>query len=118
MRKSFKPEFLNRVDDTIVFRALDRADLGKIVEIEMRKVGDRLANQGVSVALDDRAKEFLIEKGYDPRFGARPLRRAIERNIEDRLAEEILRGRVKRGSAVEVSSDGKELIYPGLKDDA
>jgi ATP-dependent Clp protease ATP-binding subunit ClpC len=118
VRKSFKPEFLNRLDDTIVFRALDRADLGKIVEIEMRKVGDRLANQGVSVALDDRAKEFLIEKGYDPRFGARPLRRAIERNIEDRLAEEILRGRVKRGSAVEVSSDGKELIYPGLKDDA
>ncbi|MEI6633118.1 MAG: ATP-dependent Clp protease ATP-binding subunit [Chlamydiota bacterium] len=114
VKKSFKPEFLNRLDDTIVFRALSRGDLGKIVAIETRKVEERLKNQGVSITLDDRARDFLIEKGYDPQFGARPLRRAIERSIEDRLAEEILRGRVKRGASVEISSDGKELIYPGL----
>jgi ATP-dependent Clp protease ATP-binding subunit ClpC len=114
VKKSFKPEFLNRLDDTIVFRALSRDDLGKIVAIETRKVEDRLKNQGVSITLDDRARDFLIEKGYDPQFGARPLRRAIERSIEDRLAEEILRGKVKRGASVEISSDGKELTYPGL----
>jgi ATP-dependent Clp protease ATP-binding subunit ClpC len=114
VKKSFKPEFLNRVDETIVFRALSRDDLVRIVGIETGKVAERLERQGIAVALDDRARAFLVEKGYNPQFGARPLRRAIERGIEDRLAEEILRGRVKRGSVVEISSDGKELVYPGL----
>jgi ATP-dependent Clp protease ATP-binding subunit ClpC len=114
VKKSFKPEFLNRVDDTIVFRALTRDDLTKIVEIETRKVEERLQNQGVRITLDDKAKDYLIEKGYNPQFGARPLRRAIERGIEDRLAEEILKGKVKRGSTVAVSSDGKELTFPDL----
>ncbi|HQM53196.1 MAG TPA: ATP-dependent Clp protease ATP-binding subunit, partial [bacterium] len=114
VKKSFKPEFLNRVDDTIVFQALSRDDLVRIVEIETGKVAERLERQGIAIALDDRARAFLVEKGYNPQFGARPLRRAIERGVEDRLAEEILRGRVKRGSVVEISSDGKELVYPGL----
>ncbi|MEJ2745601.1 MAG: AAA family ATPase, partial [bacterium] len=115
VKKLFKPEFLNRVDDIIVFRALNRDDLAKIVNIETQKVEERLKNQGVHITLDDKARDYLIEKGYNPQFGARPLRRAIERGIEDRLAEEILRGKVKKGSNVAVSSDGKELTFPELK---
>ena len=114
VKKSFKPEFLNRVDDTVVFRALNRDDLMKIVDIEARKVEERLKNQGVHITLDDKARDYLIEKGYNPQFGARPLRRAIERGIEDKLAEEILRGKIKKGSTVAVSSDGKELTFPDL----
>ncbi|MCX6339291.1 MAG: ATP-dependent Clp protease ATP-binding subunit [Candidatus Aureabacteria bacterium] len=114
VKKIFKPEFLNRVDDMVVFRALNRDDLMKIVDIETRKVEERLQNQGVHITLDDKARDYLIEKGYNPQFGARPLRRAIERGIEDKLAEEILRGRIKRGSNVAVSSDGKELLFPDL----
>ncbi|MDD5557466.1 MAG: ATP-dependent Clp protease ATP-binding subunit [bacterium] len=114
VRKTFKPEFLNRLDDLIVFRALDRDDLRRIVEIETGKVQERLRGRGITIVLDERAKEFLIEKGYDPQFGARPLRRAIESGIEDRLAEEILRGRVKKGATVPVSSDGGSLTFPGL----
>jgi len=114
VKKLFKPEFLNRLDDVIVFRALNREDLLKVVDIETSKVEGRLQNQGVHLILDNNAKEYLIGKGYNPQFGARPLRRAIEQGIEDRLAEEILRGRVKRGSTVRVSSDGKELIFPEL----
>jgi ATP-dependent Clp protease ATP-binding subunit ClpC len=115
VKKSFKPEFLNRVDDIVVFRALNRDDLMKIVDIETRKVEERLQNQGVHITLDDNARDYLIEKGYNPQFGARQLRRAIERGIEDKLAEEILRGRIKKGSIVAVSADGKELIFPDLK---
>ncbi len=114
VKKSFKPEFLNRVDDTVVFRALNRDDLMKIVDIETRKVEERLKNQGVHITLDDKARDYLIEKGYNPQFGARPLRRAIERGIEDRLAEEILRGKIKKGSTVAISSDGRELTFPDL----
>jgi ATP-dependent Clp protease ATP-binding subunit ClpC len=114
VKKSFKPEFLNRVDDIVVFRALNKGDLLKIVDIETRKVEERLKNQGVHITLDDKARNYLIEKGYNPQFGARPLRRAIERGIEDKLAEEILRGKIRKGSIVTVSSDGKELTFPDL----
>ncbi|MCX6357288.1 MAG: AAA family ATPase, partial [Candidatus Aureabacteria bacterium] len=114
MKKVFKPEFLNRLDDIIVFRSLNREDLNTIVGIETLKVEERLKQQGVHLSLDAKAREFLIEKGYNPQFGARPLRRAIEQGIEDRLAEEILRGRVKKGMTVRVSADGGELIFPDL----
>jgi ATP-dependent Clp protease ATP-binding subunit ClpC len=115
LKRNFKPEFLNRIDETIVFRALNKGDLKKIVSIETAKVQDRLKGQGVKIELDDKAKEILIERGYNPKFGARPLRRAIERGIEDPLAEEILRGRVKKGDLVKVSADGKELTFPELR---
>ena len=115
LKKQFRPEFLNRLDDTIVFRALNRDDLKKVVGIEVGKVEERLKGQGVRIQLDDKARDLLIEKGYNPKLGVRPLRRAIERGIEDRLAEEILRGRVKRGSNVKISSEGKELTFPELK---
>ncbi len=104
----FKPEFLNRVDDVIVFRALNRDDLEKIVEIEVQKVLRRLKDKIVEIHLSPEVKNFLIEKGYDPGYGARPLRRAVERYLEDPLAEEILKGNIKPDGNVDVVLvDGK-----------
>jgi ATP-dependent Clp protease ATP-binding subunit ClpC len=92
VERHFRPEFLNRLDDIIVFKPLNRDDLQIIVDYELRKVRERLAEHGLELELQDDAKEFLIEKGYNPDFGARPLRRAIEHHVEDPISEEILRG--------------------------
>ena len=107
-KRVFKPEFLNRLDDVIVFRSLNRVDMSKIVELEVSKVKGRLKYKDVEIVLTPAATEFLIEKGYDPQFGARPLRRAVEKHLQDPLAEEILRGSIKPNETVEVSvADGK-----------
>ncbi|MGD0016165.1 MAG: ATP-dependent Clp protease ATP-binding subunit [Verrucomicrobiia bacterium] len=107
-KRIFKPEFLNRLDDVIVFRSLNKADMSKIVELEVSKVKGRLKYKDVEIVLTPAATEFLIEKGYDPKFGARPLRRAVEKYLQDPLAEEILRGSIKPNEMVEVSvADGK-----------
>ncbi len=92
VEKNFRPEFLNRLDEIIVFQSLLRDDLREIINIEMAHVQDRLRSQGLHVTLTDAAKDFLIDTGYNPEYGARPLRRAIEQNLEDPLAEELLRG--------------------------
>ncbi len=101
VERHFRPEFLNRVDEIIVFNSLTKEDLQKIVHIEMKKVLDRLAERGVGMVLTDEAVNLLIERGHHMEYGARPLRRAIERNIEDPLAEEILRGTFKEGDVIE-----------------
>ncbi|MBU2251466.1 MAG: ATP-dependent Clp protease ATP-binding subunit, partial [Candidatus Omnitrophica bacterium] len=93
VKKTFKPEFLNRLDETIVFRPLDKKDLAKIVDIEISYVNKRIVEQGFEVILTPKAKEFFIEKGFDPVFGARPLKRVIQRFLEDPLAEDIIRGK-------------------------
>ncbi|MFM7113953.1 MAG: AAA family ATPase, partial [Planctomycetota bacterium] len=93
MEKSFRPEFLNRVDDIIVFRSLTKENLQQIVEIEVAKVGKRLKEKGLTLVMTEEAKELLIEKGTSLDYGARPLRRAIEGFLEDPLAEELLRGK-------------------------
>ena len=92
VERYFRPEFINRLDDIIVFRPLNRKDLETIVDYELRKVRSRLSEKGLELILDEEAKKFLIDKGYNPDFGARPLRRAIEQNVEDSISEEILRG--------------------------
>jgi ATP-dependent Clp protease ATP-binding subunit ClpC len=92
MEGSFRPEFLNRVDDIIVFRSLTKADMGTILGIELGKVDKRLKEKGLALVLTDEAKDLLIERGYSPEFGARPLRRAIEHMLEDPLSEELLKG--------------------------
>ncbi len=113
-KRAFKPEFMNRLDDIIVFRNLNRADMGEIVKLEVTKVKSRLKYKDVEIVLAPAATEFLIEKGYDPQFGARPLRRAVERYLQDPLAEEILRGHVKPTETVEVTvADGK-LVFNQL----
>ena len=92
IERFFRPEFINRLDDVIVFRPLNRDDLVTIVDYELRKVRERLEQQGIDLELDESARDFLIDKGYNPDFGARPLRRAIEQYVEDALSEAILRG--------------------------
>src|SRR5437762_1510323 len=110
-KRVFKPEFLNRLDDIIVFHQLERSDLGKIVNLEVAKVKARIKMKEIEIALDTAAHEFVIEKGYDPNYGARPMRRAVERYLEDPLAEELLRGNVKAGDRVEVTAADGKLIF-------
>ncbi len=100
MRKLFNPEFLNRVDETIVFRNLEREDILQIIDIEMQDLMKNIHDNKMELALDQTAKEFLVEKGFDQKFGARPLRRAIQKYVEDPIAEEILRGKFKEGSKI------------------
>jgi ATP-dependent Clp protease ATP-binding subunit ClpC len=105
LRRAFRPEFLNRVDGTIVFRSLTREEIEDIVDLELRKVNDRLADRAMSVRLTAAAKKYLADKGYDPDYGARPLRRLITNMVEDRLSDVILAGEVKLGSTVEIDYD-------------
>ncbi len=110
-KRVFKPEFLNRLDDIIVFHTLERPDLTKIVALEVQKVTERIRSKDITVSLDDSAIDLLIEKGYDPAYGARPMRRAVERYLEDPLAEELLRGNVKVGDVLHVVRDGEKLLF-------
>jgi len=117
-----RPEFLNRLDEVIVFRKLMHDDLVKIVELETAKVADRLKSKGLALELTQEAKDFLIEKGTDEKFGARPLRRAISAHVEDQLSESILRGEFAGKSRVVVSvlgekgdgDDDRKLILEGV----
>jgi ATP-dependent Clp protease ATP-binding subunit ClpC len=110
-KRVFKPEFLNRLDDIIVFHSLTRDDLTKIVDIEVEKVHKRLKPREITFRLTPEATAFLIEKGYDPSYGARPLRRAVERYLEDPMAEEILRGTIKNADFVVVGEKDKALTF-------
>ena len=128
VERHFRPEFLNRLDDIIVFKALTRDDLVEIVEFELRKVRHRLSEHDLELVLNEDAKEFLIDKGYSPDFGARPLRRAIEHHVEDPISEDILRGAYRNKTRIIVSvaegdgedgddgddgDDGKHLFFEG-----
>jgi ATP-dependent Clp protease ATP-binding subunit ClpC len=110
-KRVFKPEFLNRISDVIFFRPLDKADLVKIVEIEVRKFVSRLVDRKIELEFEPAAKELLIDKGYDEKYGARPLRRAVEHFLEDPLAEAIIRGEVKDGEQVLVVRKGEKLEF-------
>jgi ATP-dependent Clp protease ATP-binding subunit ClpC len=110
-KKFFKPEFINRVDDVIVFHRLTRDDLLKIVDIEINKVRGRLRHKDMSLVIDEAVKDFLIEKGYKPEYGARPLRRAVERYMEDPLAEELLKGYFKKAKGIHVKLDKQKLLF-------
>src|ERR1041385_138360 len=102
-KKLFRPEFLNRLDDIIVFRSLTKPDLVEILSLEINKVMQRLKGKKLELVLDEKAKDFLVEKGYDPTYGARPMRRSVERFLEDPLAEELLKGNLHEGEPVQVS---------------
>ncbi len=108
VKKTFKPEFLNRVDDVIVFRSLNKEDLKHIVEIEILEVQRRLEEKNIELIIDDKAKDFIIEKGFDVVFGARPLKRTIQRYLENSLAEELLAGQYKAGSKIKITWDKKK----------
>ncbi len=104
-KKFFKPEFLNRLDDLIVFKMLEKEQLATIVNLEVEKVVNRLKKRNIHIKLDSTAIEFLMKEGYDPQYGARPMRRAVEKNIEDPLSEHLLRGDVREGDTVTVGFD-------------
>jgi ATP-dependent Clp protease ATP-binding subunit ClpC len=110
-KRTFRPEFLNRLDDVIVFRSFTKPDLIQILTLEANKVVERLRHKNIRLELDDKAKDFLVEKGYDPQYGARPMRRAVERFLEDPLAEEILKGSLQPGEPILVTSDKEKLVF-------
>src|SRR5215472_9632324 len=111
-KKTFRPEFLNRLDDVIVFRALVKTDLIQILDLEINKVMQRLMkNRNIALQLDEKAKDFLVSKGYDPQYGARPMRRAVERFLEDPLAEELLKGTLHDGEPISVTAEKDHLAF-------
>ena len=111
VKRTFKPEILNRIDDIIVFRPLVKEDLVHIIDIEVGYVADRLREQNISLEVTQEAKDFLIEKGFDPVFGARPLKRTIQRFMEDPLAQEIISKKFHDGSLIKVLRKNEELIF-------
>ena len=116
-KKQFKPEFLNRLDDVVVFHMLEKKALNVIVDLESKKLIERLLEKEITLKLDKASREFLMEKGYDPNYGARPMRRAVERYLEDPLAESLLRADIKEGDTVKVSrkKDAEELTFKPVK---
>jgi ATP-dependent Clp protease ATP-binding subunit ClpC len=114
LKKVFRPEFINRIDEVIVFHKLTRAEIGSIVELLLKRIRESLAERELSLNLSDSASDLLVEKGWDPSMGARPLRRAIQRYIEDPLADEVLSQNMPPGSTVEVDKapedDEREVL--------
>jgi ATP-dependent Clp protease ATP-binding subunit ClpC len=100
LKKTFAPEFLNRIDDVIVFNTLEKHDIDLIIEIELKKLYARLTELGYKLTLSEKAKAFIAEKGFDKQFGARPLKRAIQKYVEDSLAEEIITSKIAIGDEI------------------
>ena len=111
VRKYFRPEFLNRIDEIVVFKPLRWDHVLQIARLLIKKLNDRLADKGIKVELDDKAYELLVKKGFDPLLGARPLRRVIQREIENKLSELIIAGKVKEGDVVKVTAEGDEFVF-------
>jgi len=110
LKKSFRPEFLNRIDEIIVFHSLDEKHIAEIVTLMAEDLRKRLKEQDVDFGLTDRAVKFLAKEGFDPTYGARPLRRAIQKHIEDRLSEELLKGNINKGDSLTIDEQGGELV--------
>jgi ATP-dependent Clp protease ATP-binding subunit ClpC len=117
LKKTFAPEFLNRIDDVIVFNALEKEDINLIIEIELKKLYGRIKDLGYQLKLSDKAKAFIAEKGFDRQFGARPLKRAIQKYVEDALAEEIITSKVGAGDEIfmDLNETSQELTVNILK---
>jgi ATP-dependent Clp protease ATP-binding subunit ClpB len=113
LQAHFRPEFLNRIDEIVVFHPLTREHLSKIVDIQMRRVAELLAERGYTLEISEAAREYLADVGYDPDFGARPLKRAIQRELQDPLALQILSGEFSEGDLIRVdrNPDGEGLIF-------
>ena len=111
VRKTFRPEFLNRIDEIVIFKPLGKKELLQIIDLMIKEVADRLAKKGLIIDVTDEAKDFLLKQGYDPKFGARPLRRAIQRYLEDRLADILLEGKIKPDSVIKVDARDDDLIF-------
>jgi ATP-dependent Clp protease ATP-binding subunit ClpC len=111
VKKLFSPEFLNRIDEIIVFRQLTKIDMKEIVDILMDEVEERLSDRKMVLELDESSKQLLVEEGFDPEFGARPIKRTIRRLIEDPLSEEILKGNIKNGQNIRLVRVGDKIEF-------
>jgi len=111
LRAHFKPEFLNRIDETIIFQNLSLKQLIEIVAIQVNKLRDRLAHRHIDLSLSEKVMSFIAEKGYDPVYGARPLKRVIQQYIENPLSMDILKGNITDGSRVNAEVDGDRIVF-------
>jgi len=111
LKRHFRPEFLNRVDDVIIFQSLDESEIERIVDIQLEKLKQRLAQQNLTLEVDAAAKKLLASEGYDPQFGARPLKRAVQEHILNPLATKLLDGDFKPGDKIKVTADGEKLVF-------
>tara|TARA_B110000046_G_C12908695_1_gene361873 strand:- start:486 stop:1019 length:534 start_codon:yes stop_codon:yes gene_type:complete len=114
LRKAFSPEFLNRIDDMIMFKSLGRKEIHSIIDIELASLYARILSLGYNISLTEKAKEFIVDQGYDEKFGARPLKRAIQKYVEDPLAEEIIKASFSEGEVITLdlneAKDGLDVI--------
>jgi ATP-dependent Clp protease ATP-binding subunit ClpB len=104
LREHFKPEFLNRIDDIVIFRQLTRDQIGRIIDVQLERLRSMLQERNISLALDDSARQLIAREGYDPMYGARPLKRAIQTHIQNPLAAKLLRGEIQPGQTVRVAA--------------
>jgi len=115
MKKTFRPEFLNRIDGVVVFHALTKEHIRQIVELMLSQIGAQLKEKDIKLEITDEAKDFLGEKGYDPAFGARPLRRVIERMVEDPLSEALLESRFNPGDTIQIDCQNEEIVLSSVE---
>jgi ATP-dependent Clp protease ATP-binding subunit ClpC len=115
LKQHFRPEFLNRIDEVIVFHELTREEVTQIVDLMIKRVREQLESQGLSLELTPAAKDLLARKGYDPTLGARPLRRAIQRLVEDPMSERILWKEFRAGETVIVDAEGDEIVFRSIE---
>jgi ATP-dependent Clp protease ATP-binding subunit ClpB len=113
VRAHFPPEFINRVDEIIIFDRLKREDMGQIVDIQLQRLMKLLADRKITLQVDDKAKDWLGQKGYDPAYGARPLKRVIQKYVQDPLAEMVLAGKIHDGETVKISAGKDGLMFNG-----
>jgi ATP-dependent Clp protease ATP-binding subunit ClpC len=116
LKRTFNPEFLNRIDDVVIFNPLSKESILLIVDIEIKKVNETLTEKGLRLEVTDEAREWIGKEGYDPAYGARPLRRVIQRHIEDTLSEEVLRGKFQEPGVILVKLAGDELVFESKED--
>ncbi len=117
VKRTFSPEFLNRLDEIIVFKPLTEDDIACIVDIMIGKLNLRIADKAISIALTEEVRDFLVKHGYDPEYGARPLRRTIQKYIEDPLSIELIEGKIQTGSEVEVYMENNKVAFRPLERD-
>jgi ATP-dependent Clp protease ATP-binding subunit ClpB len=111
LRASFKPEFLNRIDDIVIFHQLTREQIIEIIDVQLERLRSLLAERGVTLVLEASARELLAREGYDPQYGARPLKRAIQTLIQNPLAVKLLRGEIAPGQTIKVSANGDQMAF-------
>ena len=115
VERHFRPEFVNRLDEIVVFDRLEPADMAGILDIQLARLERRLADRRIEITLDDEARDFLAREGYEPRFGARPLKRVLQRHLHNRLADGLLDGSIRDGDTVEIRGDGHGgLTFNGI----